>query len=201
MSLIRIHDSRALFAASSVGDDKAIVGFFDPSSEVSQQAQPEFERFCAEHEDLGTYLVDLQTNRDLAGAFGVDVVPSVLELDGTSVLRKIVGPQTSASYAQAIAGGASSQTAETATRPTHRVQVYTTSSCPWCVKVKAYLNQHGVAFEELNVSTDPRAAQRMVARSGQQGVPQLDIDGHVVVGFDKRRIDSLLHLHGAAPTP
>ena len=198
MSLIRIHDSRALFAALSTGDDKAVVGFFDPPSEASQQTQPEFERFCAEHEDLGTYLVDLQTNRDLAGAFGVDVVPSVLELDGTSVLRKIVGPQTSAFYAQTLAGGAGRPTVA---QPSHRVQVYTTSSCPWCVKVKAYLKQHGVAFEEINVSTDPRAAQRMVARSGQQGVPQLDIDGHVVVGFDKRRIDSLLHLHGAAPTP
>ncbi|HEY3447622.1 MAG TPA: glutaredoxin domain-containing protein [Myxococcales bacterium] len=201
MSLVRIHDSQSLLAAVNTGHDEAIVGFFAGSSEVALQAQPEFERFCAEHEDLASYLVDLEKNRDLASGLGVDVVPAVLKLDGTRVLQKIVGPQTSAFYAQALAGGASRQTAEKAARPAHRVLVYATSSCPWCVKVKTYLKQHGVAFEEINVSRDPGAAQRMVARSGQQGVPQLDIDGHVVVGFDKRRIDALLGLHGASTTP
>ena len=60
--------------------------------------------------------------------------------------------------------------------------------------MKSYLKQNGVKFREINVQHDQQAARRMVERSGQQGVPQIDIDGLVVVGFDKARIDSLLGL-------
>jgi glutaredoxin-like YruB-family protein len=75
------------------------------------------------------------------------------------------------------------------------VIVYTTDVCPWCTRVKAYLRQNAIPFREINVQRDQSAARRMVERSGQQGVPQLDIDGRVVVGFDKTRIDSLLGIH------
>lgn len=79
-------------------------------------------------------------------------------------------------------------------RPAHSVVVYTTDVCPWCTRVKSYLRQNGVPFREINVQHDQSAARRMVERSGQQGVPQVDIDGRVVVGFDKHQIDALLGL-------
>jgi glutaredoxin-like YruB-family protein len=72
--------------------------------------------------------------------------------------------------------------------------VYTTDVCPWCTRVKSYLRQNDVQFREINVQHDASAARRMVERSGQQGVPQVDIDGRVVVGFDKGKIDALLGL-------
>jgi glutaredoxin len=66
------------------------------------------------------------------------------------------------------------------------------------VRVKNYLRQNHIAFKEVDVGRDQRAAMDLVRRTGQQGVPQLDINGTWVVGFDKAKIDRLLGLSGAA---
>ena len=72
------------------------------------------------------------------------------------------------------------------------IKVYTTDSCPWCVKAKNYLKSKNIAFEELNVAEDMDARQEMVEKSKQMGVPVLDINGTVVIGFDKPAIDTAL---------
>ncbi|QAA30788.1 MULTISPECIES: glutaredoxin family protein [Clostridium] len=74
------------------------------------------------------------------------------------------------------------------------VKVYTTNSCPWCVKAKSYLKSQGVDYEELNVQEDLSAREEMVNKSRQMGVPVLDINGTVIVGFDKPAIDQALSL-------
>ncbi|MBL4930277.1 MULTISPECIES: glutaredoxin family protein [Clostridium] len=74
------------------------------------------------------------------------------------------------------------------------VKVYTTNSCPWCVKAKNYLKSNDIAFEELNVQDDMQAREEMVSKSRQMGVPVLDINGTVIVGFDKPAIDKALSL-------
>lgn len=74
----------------------------------------------------------------------------------------------------------------------HSVTVYSTPTCPWCTRAKSYLEEIGVAYEEKDVSEDVAAAREMVKISGQMGVPVLSIDGNVVVGFDKKKIDQLL---------
>ncbi|MGI6662490.1 MAG: glutaredoxin family protein [Bacillota bacterium] len=76
----------------------------------------------------------------------------------------------------------------------HNVKVYSTPSCPWCVRAKAYLEENGIPFTDVDVSKDVAAAREMVKISGQMGVPVITIDGNVVVGFDKKRIDELLGL-------
>lgn len=72
------------------------------------------------------------------------------------------------------------------------IKVYTTDSCPWCVKAKNYLKSKNIAFEELNVAEDMDARQEMVQKSRQMGVPVLDINGTVIIGFDKPAIDTAL---------
>ena len=74
------------------------------------------------------------------------------------------------------------------------VKVYSTPSCPWCTKAKDYLKANNVTFEEFDVSLDRNAAVEMVNKSGQRGVPVLDINGNIIVGFDKPNIDKLLDL-------
>lgn len=73
-----------------------------------------------------------------------------------------------------------------------RVTVYSTPSCSWCSTLKNHLNIHGIKYTDIDVSKDQRAAEAMVKKSGQQGVPQTDIGGQVIVGFDKNKINSLL---------
>ena len=75
-----------------------------------------------------------------------------------------------------------------------KVVVFSTPTCPWCVKAKEYLSENNIPFRDVDVSQDHVAAQQMILKSGQMGVPQLWIDDGVIVGFDKIAIDSLLGL-------
>lgn len=74
------------------------------------------------------------------------------------------------------------------------VKVYTTSTCPFCVTLKNFLKEHDVEFEEFNVGEDEEARKEMVEKSGQMGVPVVEIDGEIVIGFDKKKISELLDL-------
>lgn len=74
------------------------------------------------------------------------------------------------------------------------VKVYSMDACSWCQKAKAYLAQKGVSYQEVNVERDVQGLQEMLSLSGQQGVPVLNINGKVVVGFDRNKIDEYLHL-------
>jgi len=72
------------------------------------------------------------------------------------------------------------------------VTVYSTPTCPYCVRAKEYLTRKGVAYKDVNVAVDRAAAQEMVQKSGQMGVPVITVDGKVIVGFDQRELDRLL---------
>ena len=76
----------------------------------------------------------------------------------------------------------------------HQVLVFSTPSCPWCVRAKSYLRERRVPFRDIDVSTDQAAARDLVRRTGQMGVPVIEIDGRSIVGFDRTQIDRLLGL-------
>jgi len=75
------------------------------------------------------------------------------------------------------------------------VIVYSTDACPFCVMVKQYLKQKGIDFQEFNVGENQEKAREMIEKSGQQGVPVLDINGEIIIGFDKPKIDKALGLN------
>jgi glutaredoxin 3 len=74
------------------------------------------------------------------------------------------------------------------------VKVYSTPTCPWCLRVKQFLKDGNIIFENIDVSSDQTAAEEMIQKSGQMGVPVLDIDGQIIVGFDKEKIQQALGL-------
>ena len=74
----------------------------------------------------------------------------------------------------------------------HKVKVYSTLSCPWCHKAKEFLKEKGIKFEDINVGANQKAANEMVEKSGQMGVPVIDIDGKIIVGFDKEELEKAL---------
>ena len=73
-----------------------------------------------------------------------------------------------------------------------KVKIYSTPTCPFCIRAKQFLKDNGVAFEDIDVSADTVKAQEMIDRSGQMGVPVIDIDGEIIVGFDRGRIKEAL---------
>ena len=72
------------------------------------------------------------------------------------------------------------------------VTVYSTPTCPYCVRVKEYLTKKGVVYRDLNVAVDRAAAHEMVQKSGQMGVPVIAVDDKVVIGFNQRELERLL---------
>lgn len=75
-----------------------------------------------------------------------------------------------------------------------KVKIYTTSTCIWCVRVKEFLKENNVQFEEVNVGENQQAAEEMVKKSGQMGVPVTEIDGEIIVGFDETKLKQALKL-------
>ena len=74
------------------------------------------------------------------------------------------------------------------------VKIYSTPICPWCMRLKQFLKDNNIAYQDLDVSTNQPAAEEMVQKSGQMGVPVSDIDGNIIIGFDKEKIKAALGL-------
>ncbi|MBU0648722.1 glutathione S-transferase N-terminal domain-containing protein [Patescibacteria group bacterium] len=68
------------------------------------------------------------------------------------------------------------------------VKVYSTPICAYCIQLKEFLKQKGIEFEEVDISLDNQAAQEMIEKSGQMGVPVVEIDGKMIIGFKKDKL-------------
>lgn len=73
------------------------------------------------------------------------------------------------------------------------IKVYSTESCPWCVKAKQYLKSKNIEYIEVNVGEDMEGREEMIKLSGQMGVAVINIDGKIIVGFDKMAIDEAIN--------
>lgn len=74
------------------------------------------------------------------------------------------------------------------------VTVYSTPTCTYCKRVKAFFEEHKVPYTDFNVSEDEEKLREMIEKSGQMGVPVIDVDGEIIVGFDEPRLRRALHL-------
>jgi glutaredoxin-like YruB-family protein len=73
-----------------------------------------------------------------------------------------------------------------------KVLVYSTPTCPYCIQAKKFLSDNKISFTNFDVSSDQDRAQEMIKKSGQMGVPVLDIEGEIIVGFDREKIKNAL---------
>ncbi len=73
-----------------------------------------------------------------------------------------------------------------------KVVIYSTPTCPYCKRAKAYLSQKGISYTDIDVAQDREKAREMTEKSGQMSVPVIIIDGEIVVGFNQVQLDKLL---------
>lgn len=76
----------------------------------------------------------------------------------------------------------------------HKIRVFSTPTCPYCITLKEYLKDKGFEIEDIDVSQDQKSLDEMIEKSGQMGVPVVDIDGNIIVGFDKEKVNQLLNI-------
>jgi len=74
-----------------------------------------------------------------------------------------------------------------------KVAVYSTPTCPYCRMTKEYLKEKEAEFEDFDVSSDQEKAAEMIGKSGQMGVPVIEINGKIIVGFNREKIDEALN--------
>ncbi len=74
------------------------------------------------------------------------------------------------------------------------IKVYSTPTCAYCVTLKKFLKEKNIEFEDVDVSQSETALQEMIDQSGQMGVPVVNIDGQIVMGFNRHKIMELLNI-------
>lgn len=75
-----------------------------------------------------------------------------------------------------------------------QVKVYSTPACPWCKRAKKFLEDNGIEYQNLDVAGDKTARNEMIEKTGQMGVPVIDIDGEIIIGFDEPKLRGKLGL-------
>ncbi|OGJ12355.1 NrdH-redoxin [Candidatus Pacearchaeota archaeon RBG_16_35_8] len=75
-----------------------------------------------------------------------------------------------------------------------QVKVYSTPSCPWCLKAKEFFKQHKIPFKDFNVAENSKAAREMVKKSGQMGVPVIEIGKEIIIGYDEDTLKEILKI-------
>jgi len=169
-----------------------ILVFYANFSSPAKRALSEIERFSKENKQIPVYIIDVERVKGIHKQFGVENVPTVLSLRKGKVTQRFEGVESAKFYAHIFSGMYSSHYKTGKKAVSHRVIVYSGPGCPACGTAKAYLRSRGVSFRVVDISRDPRAGERLIRRSGQMAVPQIDIDGHLVVGFNQGKIERLL---------
>jgi len=75
-----------------------------------------------------------------------------------------------------------------------KVKLYSTPACVYCVTLKRFLEEKKIEFQEIDISEDKKAAEEMIEKTGQMGVPVIEIDDQIVVGFDRDKIKKILKI-------
>lgn len=140
-------------------------------------------------------IADVNETKDIHPEFGINTVPSLLEFKNSKLVNVIKGCHQPAQFRAIIENAIFVAASSEEIKNVKNVIVYSTPTCSWCTTLKRHLDAHQVRYREIDVSKDQKAAEAMVRKSGQQGVPQTEINGQVVVGFDKSRLNRLLEIN------
>lgn len=175
--------------------DKAYLLLYKKGSEQSECSLRNLGEAKADEKQVSIFLADVTSVRDIHEKYNITSVPTMLEFENGRFVNTLKGCHEPGFYKSFFENAIyAAKVAANAEKPQKRVTVYTTPTCSWCTTLKTHLKKHGVRYTEVDVSRDQNAAQEMQRKSGQMGVPQTDIGGEMIVGFDKGRIDRLLGL-------
>lgn len=173
-------------------DENNYVLLYKKGSEVSDCSYNSLKEVINQNKDITVMAADVNVVRDIHTAYNITSAPSLLIFKGLDFIKADKGCNKEEYYLNLLKSRLYKSENKAGEKPQKRVKVYTTPTCSWCKTIKRHLDQNGIRYSEVDVSKDQKAAEAMVKRSGQQGVPQTEIGGEIIVGFDKNRINSLL---------
>lgn len=172
-------------------EEKAFVLLYKKGSDISECAYKNISDAVKDTIELHVVAADVSQVRDIHERYAITSVPTLLIFEQKKMVNTIKGCHDN-NYFKSIFESLAPQVFSGDGKPRKNVVVYSTPTCSWCTTLKAYLRKNGITFRDIDISRDQRAAEELVRRSGQQGVPQTEIDGRIIVGFDKEKINELL---------
>lgn len=165
-----------------------------PGSESSDCAMNYYRQLHFEDRNENLLYADVSRVRDIHPNYGVNTVPAFLTFQSGEHTNTYKGCNNVDFFKNIIEGNFIKANRPAGDEVQKSVTVYTTPGCSWCTRLKSYLQKNGIHYSEVNVAADQSVAEELVRRTGQQGVPQTDIGGEWIVGFDQKRIDQLLNI-------
>jgi glutaredoxin-like YruB-family protein len=176
--------------------EKAYLLLFKQGSEISDCAFKNIAAGAKDIKDLVILYANVNEIRDIHDKYNITTVPSLLEFE-MGVFKNLFKGCNDVKYYKALFEDAIYY-AETKNqeKSQKKVKIYSTPTCSWCNALKAYLKLHRIRYKDIDVSRDQQAAEELLRRSGQAGVPQTEINGEIIVGFNKARINELLGIRG-----
>jgi len=172
--------------------EKAYCLLYKKGSELSECAYEAISNGLIENVEV--LVADVNTVRDIHTEYAVTSVPTLLSFEKAEFKNLTKGCNGADYYKSLFTESIYTASTNNEEKPQKRVTVYSTPTCTYCTQIKKYLDEKGVKYRDIDVSKNQKAAEEMVKRSGQQGVPQTDINGQIVIGFDRIKINKLLNL-------
>ncbi len=156
------------------------------------------ERLTNQNEDIGDIVflkADVSKILDIHPEYNITSVPTLLKFDKGNVTNIVKGCMSEDYYKSLILGEYKKYGSDGEEKKMKKVTVYGTPSCTWCTRIKNYFDEKGIKYQYIDVASDNNKMEEMKRKSGQMGVPQTEIDGQMIVGFDKVKINRLLNLN------
>jgi glutaredoxin-like YruB-family protein len=176
------------------GNKKVYLLLYNKGSEQSDCALQNLEATITEDEDFIVLTADVTFVRDIHPEFGVKTAPSLLEFESGEFKNIIKGCNKPEVLKALFDEAVYMARMEKEGKIMKRVTVYSTPACTWCTTLKSYLNKNKIRYSDVDISRDPNAARDLQNRTGQTGVPQTEINGEWVVGFDQKKLNELLEI-------
>ncbi|MGM0497813.1 MAG: glutaredoxin domain-containing protein [Bacteroidota bacterium] len=166
--------------------------FYKSGSEKSDCAYENIKTVTSKIKESGAVLTaDVNRVRDIHSNYGIQTAPALLEFEKGALKQTVKGCQSidylTSFFQHSVYSGEKREKSRQ-----KRVIVYSTPTCPHCNTLKDYLKRNQIPFRDIDVSKDQKMAQELVKKSGQQGVPQTEINGKIVVGFNRSKINEML---------
>lgn len=176
------------------GDGKSYLLLFRKGNEVNDSTYSNFREMAENYHDMLFMSADVTLVRDIHENYGIKTVPSILEFDKGKHINTYKGYYGKEQLKNILEHALTIVNSTREGKRQMSVKVYSTPACSWCNTLKGYLRKNRIQFTDIDVSRDEQAASEMVRKSGQHGVPQTIINGEIIVGFDKQKLDRLLEI-------
>lgn len=191
MALQDIHSHKEMLEKLNT-KGKSYVLLYKRGSEASDCSFKNLEESISQLRNILVMAADVNLVRDIHTVYQIESAPSLLVFNEGEFEKSIKGCNDNNYYKSLFENALFTAKAKAEGKPQKRITVYTTPTCSWCTTLKTHLKNNGIRYSEIDISRDQKAAEAMVRKSGQQGVPQTDINGTMIIGFDKVKINNLL---------